>query len=123
MNQSSEIQQVKKYKPLLYITPSDQSSLQESLSSAINTVTIEKDDDKLSSRTSNLLSMLNTEVVISETNLRDIILSSFIFPFYPYSFYKTVKKIITDQKNTQGKEQAKLDENTKLVLSEFNLEG
>ena len=30
MNQSSEIQQVKKYKPLLYITPSDKSSLQQS---------------------------------------------------------------------------------------------
>ena len=67
--------------------------------------------------------MLNTEVVISETNLRDIILSSLIFPFYPYSFYKTVKKIITDQKNTQSKEEEKLEENTKLALNEFNLEG
>ena len=33
MNQSSEIQEVKKYKPLLYISPNDRSSLQPSLSS------------------------------------------------------------------------------------------
>lgn len=41
-----------------------------------------------------------------------------------YSLSKSIVKIlIANQKNTQGNEQAKLDENTKLALSEFNLEG
>ncbi|NEQ41517.1 MAG: hypothetical protein F6K40_37120 [Okeania sp. SIO3I5] len=119
MNQSSEIQQVKKYKPLLYITPNDQSSLQQSLSSAINTVTIEKDDEQSNSFKSSLLKALENETSIE-------IFFSVLFPYYSVSKSVSsfiVKKLIADQKNTQGSEQVKLDENTKLALNEFNLEG
>lgn len=114
MNQSSEIQEVKKYKPLLYITPNDKSSLQESLSSAITTVTTE--NDKSSNLTSNLSSILEFLIDI------DMSLSA-LLPF-SYSLSKLIlKKLIANQKNTQDSEQAKLDENTKLALNEFNLEG
>lgn len=58
MNQSSEIQQVKKYKPLLCITPNDKSSLQQSLSSAITTVTTEQDNNQSNSFKLNLLNIL-----------------------------------------------------------------
>ena len=112
MNQYSEIQQVKKYKPLLYITPNDKSSLQQSLSSAITTVTTE--DDKSSNLTSNLSSILE---ILIDISLPSLIPSS-------YSLSKSiVKRLIANQKNTEGSEQVKLDENTKLALSEFNLEG
>ncbi|MGB3511853.1 MAG: hypothetical protein WBA93_21975 [Microcoleaceae cyanobacterium] len=114
MKKYSEIQEVKKYKPLLYITPNDKSSLQQSLSSAITTVTTEKDDDKSNSFKSNLLNILENETLI------DISLSTLV-PYY--SFSKILKRLIDNQKNTQDSEQAKLDENTKLALSEFNLEG
>lgn len=116
MNQSSEIQQVKKYKPLLYITPNDKSSLQQSLYSAITTVATEQDNNQSNSFTSNILNLLNTEILI-ETDL-------FLpFPFSYYALKRLVKRIIARQQNIQDSEQAKLDENTKLALSEFNLEG
>ena len=46
-----------------------------------------------------------------------------LFPL-SYTLYKSIeRKLIVNQKNTQGNEQAKLDENTKSALNEFNLEG
>ncbi|NEO56419.1 MAG: hypothetical protein F6K54_27035 [Okeania sp. SIO3B5] len=113
MNQSSEIQQVKKYKPLLYITPNNKSSLQQSLSSAITTVTTE--DDKSSNLTSNLSSILRAGILISE-----IFIDINLFPFI---LIPEVKRILARQQNTQDSEQAKPNENTKIALNEFNLEG
>ena len=115
MNQSSEIQQVKKFKPLLYITANDKSSLQQSLSSAITTVTTQQDNNQSNSFKSNLLNILENETLI------DISLS-ILNPTYYFSKL-IVKRLIANQKNTQGNEQAKPDENTKLALNEFNLEG
>lgn len=105
MNQSSEIQQVKKYKPLLYITPNDKSSLQQSLSSAITTVTnetnetTEKDEEPSSMMTSGLI-LIPVLFAISES----------------------AKMMFSRQQNTQGSEEEKLEENTKLALSQLNLE-
>lgn len=102
MNQSSEIKQVKKYKPLLYITPNDKSSLQQSLSSAITTVTnetTEKDEEPSSMMTSGLI-LIPVLFAISES----------------------AKMMFSRQQNTQGSEEEKLEENTKLALSQLNLE-
>ena len=111
MNQSSKIQQVKKYKPLLYITPNDKSGLQQSLSSAITTLTTAQNNNQLS-----------TSNVLENQTWLDLTLPV-LFPL-SYTLYKSIeRKLIANQKNTQGNEQAKLDENTKLALNEFNLEG
>ncbi|NES75281.1 MULTISPECIES: hypothetical protein [Okeania] len=112
MNQSSEIQEFKKYKPLLYITPNNKSSLQQSLSSAITTVTTEQDKNKLNSFKSNPLSIKEALIYGG--------LSALLPPF-SYLLIPVVTGIFARQQNTQDSEQAKLDENTKLALNEFNL--
>ncbi|MDY7008057.1 MAG: hypothetical protein SWX82_30015 [Cyanobacteriota bacterium] len=120
MNQSSEIKQAKKYKPLLYITPNDKSSLQQSLSSAITTVTTEQDNNQSNNLKSHPLNILKNETLIDAIDISLSIINP--FPFSAVN-YKKILRLVANQKNTEGSEQAKLDENTKLALNEFNLEG
>lgn len=114
MNQPSQNKKQTKYKPLLYITANDKSSLQQVVSSAITTATIADEDNQ--SLTNPALEILKTSGLIA---LGVVLPSSLIISLIPLMN----RQIKQTQNIDQVKQNEEKKSNVDQLLHSLNLEN